>query len=95
MHENTKTWMNGAADRTIKAALMTAEQLTAKGEALDSRNIEKLHWCWETIEAVKSACFISKQIDAHEAANAPMGVEDLAKMLQKLEAKLGVADPVK
>lgn len=95
MNEDTKTWMKGAAERSIKVALMTAEKLTQKNEPLDARDMEKLHWCWEAIESVKSACLLSKQIDAHEAANAPMGVEEIAKMIQKLEMKLGVSDSVK
>lgn len=86
--DDTKAWMKGAAERTIKVALMTAEKLTQKNEPLDARDMEKLHWCWECIESVKSACLLSAQIAAHEAEHAPMGMEDIAKMLKALDEKV-------
>lgn len=92
MHSDTKSWMHGAAERSIKVLLMTAEDLTRENDALDAGDTEKLHWCWEGIKCIMSAKLTCAQLEAHEAANAPVTLEDLNRTLKRVQAKLGIMD---
>lgn len=88
MRNDTKTWMEGAAERSIRAFLMTAEDLTKDNEALDGDDTEKLHWCWEGIHHIAAARLAAAQLEAHEAANAPASLDDVMRKVKEMEAKL-------
>ena len=93
MHSDTKSWMRGAAERTLKVLLMTAEDLTRDNDALSASDTEQLHWCWEGIESIMSAKLACAQLEAHEAANAPATMDDLMRMMRRMQAKLGIIEP--
>lgn len=93
MHSDTKSWMRGAAERSLKVLLMTAEDLTRDNDALNGNDVEKLHWCWEGIESIMSAKLTCAQLEAHEAANAPASLDDLMRMMRRMQAKLGIIEP--
>lgn len=92
MHSDTKAWMQGAAERSLKVLLMTAEDLTRDNEALSANDTEQLHWCWEGVKCIVSAKLAAAQLDAHEAANAPVTLDDLHRMMKRMQAKLGIMD---
>ena len=93
MHSDTKSWMRGAAERSMSVLLMTAETLAKKSEALDEDDTQHLHWCWECIESIMSAKWTCAQLEAHEAANAPASLDDLMRMMRRMQAKLGIIEP--
>ena len=88
MHDNKDNWMRDAAPRSISTLLMTAEQLTKKGDPLDSSDTEKLHWCWEGIHHIMAAQLAAAQLEAHQAAHAPASTDDLKRMIEALGDKI-------
>ena len=88
MRNDTKSWMDGAAERSIRSFLMTAEDLTKDNEALDADDAETLHWCWEGIHHVAAARLAQAQLEAHHAANAPASMDDVVRMMRDMDAKM-------
>lgn len=88
MRNDTQSWMDGAAERSIRAFLMTAEDLTKENEALDSEDTDQLHWCWEGIHHVIAARLATAQLEAHQAANKPASLDDVMKMVQAMQDKM-------
>lgn len=88
MHDNKDNWMRDAAPRSISTLLMTAEQLTKKGDPLDSGDTEKLHWCWEGIHHIMAAQLAAAQLEAHQAAHAPASADDMMRMLKDMMGKI-------
>lgn len=88
MRNDTHSWMEGAAERSIRAFLMTAETLTKDTEALDSEDTDQLHWCWEGIHHVIAAKLATAQLEAHQAANKPASLDDVMKMVQAMQDKM-------
>ena len=88
MRNDTHSWMEGAAERSIRAFLMTAEDLTKENEALDSEDTDQLHWCWEGIHHVIAAKLASAQLEAHQAANKPASLDDVMRMVQAMQDKM-------
>lgn len=88
MRNDTKSWMDGAAERSIRAFLMTAEDLTKENEALDADDAETLHWCWEGIHHIAAARLAQAQLEAHQAANKPASLDDVMKMVQAMQDKM-------
>lgn len=88
MRNDTQSWMDGAAERSIRAFLMTAEDLTKENEALDSEDTDQLHWCWEGIHHVIAAKLASAQLEAHQAANKPASPEELRRLVQDVRDKM-------
>ena len=72
---------------------MTIEKLAKKDDALDEDDTQHLHWCWECIESIMSAKLACAQLEAHEAANAPASLDDLMRMMRRMQAKLGIIEP--
>lgn len=93
MESDTKSWLHGAADRSLKAVLMTADKLTKKQEPLDSDEMEELRLCWENVKCIVAAKQACAQLEAHEAANAPASLDDLMRMMRRMQAKLGILEP--
>ena len=88
MRNDTKSWMDGAAERSIRAFLMTAEDLTKDNEALDAEDAETLHWCWEGVHHIAAARLAQAQLEAHQAAHAPASMDDLMKAMRDMDAKM-------
>ena len=88
MRNDTKSWMDGAAERSIRSFLMTAETLTKGNEALDADDTEALHWCWEGIHHIAAARLAQAQLEAHEAAHAPASADDMMRMLKDMLGKI-------
>ena len=88
MRNDTKSWMDGAAERSIRAFLMTAEDLTKDNEALDADDAETLHWCWEGIHHIAAAKLAQAQLEAHQAAHAPASADDMMRMLKDMLGKI-------
>ena len=88
MRNDTKSWMEGAAERSIRSFLMTAEDLTKDNEALDADDAETLHWCWEGVHHIMAAKLAAAQLEAHQAAHAPASMDDLVEMMANLDAKV-------
>lgn len=88
MRNDSKTWMEGAAERSIRSFLMTAETLTKDNEALDADDVETLHWCWEGVHHIAAARLAQAQLEAHQAAHAPTSLDDVMRKVEEMEAKL-------
>lgn len=88
MRNDTKSWMEGAAERSIRSFLMTAETLTKDNEALDADDTEALHWAWEGIHHIAAARLAQAQLEAHQAAHAPASMDDVVKMMRDMDAKM-------
>lgn len=88
MRNDSKTWMEGAAERSIRAFLMTAETLTKDNEALDADDAQTLHWCWEGVHHIAAARLAQAQLEAHQAAHAPASADDMMRMLKAMGDKL-------
>lgn len=88
MRNDTKSWMDGAAERSIRSFLMTAETLTKDNEALDAEDTEHLHWAWEGVHHIMAAKLAAAQLEAHQAAHAPASMDDMVKMMRDMDAKM-------
>lgn len=88
MRNDSKSWMDEMAEKSIGAFLMTAKELTKGEKALDAEDTEHLHWAWEGIHHIMAAQLAAAQLEAHQAAHAPASADDMMRMLKDMLGKI-------